>query len=130
MMGASTPRSICILRLSAVGDACHVVPIIRCLERTWPECRITWIIGRTEAKLMSLLPKIEFLVIDKRHFALEFARLRSLLRTRRFDALLHMQLSLRASLLSMLVRARLKLGFDRARARELPVVVHQPPDRT
>jgi heptosyltransferase I len=113
------PRSICIIRLSAIGDTCHVVPLIRALERTWPECRITWIIGRIESKLMSLLPEIEFLPVDKRRFVAEFVRLRGALRARRFDLLLHMQLSLRASLLSLLVRSPLKVGFDRARAREL-----------
>jgi heptosyltransferase I len=41
------------------------------------------------------------------------------LRARRFDLLLDMQLSFRASLVSSLVSAPIKLGFDRARAREL-----------
>jgi heptosyltransferase I len=112
-------QRICLIRLSAIGDTCHVVPIIRSLQRTWPECRITWIIGRLEAKLMSLMPEIEFLSVDKRRFASEFARLRSQLGARRFDVLLHMQVSFRASLLSTLVRAPIKLGFDRDRAREL-----------
>jgi len=114
----SAPRNICIIRLSAIGDTCHVVPLIRTLQRTWPECRITWIIGRVEARLMSLMPEIEFLEVDKRHFALEFARLRPRLAERRFDLLLHMHVSFRASLLSTLVRAPIKLGFDRARARD------------
>lgn len=115
----SSPRSICVIRLSAIGDTCHVVPIIRSLERKWPGCRITWIIGRLEASLMTVLPEIEFLEIDKRRFASEFMRVRERLRGRRFDALLHMQLSLRASLLSTLVSSPIRLGFDRARAREL-----------
>ena len=113
------PRSICLIRLSAIGDTCHVVPVIRSLQHAWPGCRITWIIGRLEAKLMSLLPEIELLTVDKKHFGAELLRLRSALRGRRFDLLLHMQVSLRASLLSTLVRAPVKLGFDRARAREL-----------
>jgi len=41
------------------------------------------------------------------------------MRGRHFDVLLHMQLSLRASLLSRLIPATLRLGFDIARAREL-----------
>ena len=41
------------------------------------------------------------------------------MRGREFDVLMHMQLSLRASLLSTLVPATIKLGFDRRRAREL-----------
>ena len=65
---ANRPRDICILRLSAIGDTCHVVPVIRSLQRAWPGCRITWIIGRLEAKLMSVLPEIELLTVDKNHF--------------------------------------------------------------
>lgn len=114
----ATQRNICILRLSAIGDTCHVVPIIRTLQQAWPDCRITWIIGRIEAKLMTLLPEVEFLIVDKNRFAGEFMRLRTLLRGRRFDALLHMHVSFRASCLSTLVRAPVKLGFDRARARD------------
>jgi heptosyltransferase I len=76
-------------------------------------------IGRIESKLMALLPEIEFLTVDKARFVSEFARLRAQLAARRFDLLLHMQVSFRSSLLSTLVRAPAKWGFDRARAREL-----------
>jgi heptosyltransferase I len=96
-----------------------MVPVIRALQRAWPDCRITWIIGRVESKLMSLVPGVELLSVDKRRFPAELARLRTVLAPRRFDLLLHMQASMRASLLSTLVRAPIKLGFDRARAREL-----------
>ena len=116
---ADRPRDICILRLSAIGDTCHIVPMIRALQRAWPGCRITWIIGRVESQLMSLLPGIELVPVDKRRFGSELLRLRTLLSSRRFDLLLHMQANVRASLLSTLVRAPIKLGFDRARAREL-----------
>jgi heptosyltransferase I len=113
------PRSVCLIRLSAIGDTCHVVPLIRALERAWPGCRVTWIIGRIESKLMSLLPEVEFIEVDKRRFFGELARIRAALAARRFDLLLHLQVSLRASLLSTCVRAPVRLGFDRARAGEL-----------
>jgi len=113
------PRSLCILRLSAIGDTCHVVPIVRTLQQAWPGTALTWIIGRAEARLMSLLPGVEFITVDKRAGWRGGRALHVALRGRRFDVLLHMQLSLRASLLSLAVPARLRLGFDRARAREL-----------
>src|SRR6204780_2635252 len=59
------PESVCILRLSAIGDTCHVVPVVRTLQRAWPSTRLTWIIGRTESRLMTLLPDVEFITIDK-----------------------------------------------------------------
>lgn len=121
---AEPPRSVCILRLSAIGDTCHVVPVLRTLQRAWPATQFTWIIGKVEAKLMTLLPGVEFITVDKRAGALRSARdLASRLAGRRFDVLLHMQLAARASVLAALVPARVKLGFDRARARELQWLV-------
>jgi heptosyltransferase I len=65
---------------------------------------------------MSLLEGVEFITVDKR---VSRAALRGALRGRQFDLLLHMQLALRASLVARRVRAPVKLGFDRARAKEL-----------
>ena len=115
----SPPTQICLLRLSAIGDTAHVVPMIRTLQHAWPQVKITWLIGRAEARLMKLMPEIEFIELDKRRSLPEYLRLRRLLAHRRFDLLLQAHVSLRASLLSLLVRAPVKLGFDRARAREM-----------
>ncbi len=116
---AAPPRSICLVRLSAIGDTCHVVPVVRTLQRAYPDARLTWIIGRLEAKLMSLLPGVEFITVDKRTGLAGVRALRAQLEGRRFDVLLHMQLALRASLVAACVHAHVRLGFDRARAREL-----------
>ena len=113
------PASVCILRLSAIGDTCHVLPVVRTLQRAWPDTRFTWIIGRVEAKLLGHIPDIEFIVLDKKSLAGSYRLLRQQMRGRHFDVLMHMQVALRASLLSTLVPAKIKLGFDRKRAREL-----------
>ncbi len=113
------PSTVCILRLSALGDTCHIVPIIRTLQRAWPATQLTWIIGKAEARLMSLVDGVEFITVDKRAgFGARHA-LREQLHGRHFDVLLHMQLALRASLVARSVSATIKLGFDRARARDL-----------
>lgn len=65
---------------------------------------------------MRLLEGVEFITVDK-HARL--GAVRATLAGRRFEVLLHMQLALRASLVAAGVAARVKLGFDRARAREL-----------
>jgi heptosyltransferase I len=113
------PRSVCILRLSAIGDTCHVVPVLRTLQHAWPQTHFTWVIGRLEHRLMGLIEGVEFIIVDKRAGFGGWRDLRMRLRARPFDALLHMQSALRASLIAREVRADLKLGFDRGRAREL-----------
>ena len=36
LIPVTPPRSLCLLRLSAIGDTCHVVPIVRTLQHAWP----------------------------------------------------------------------------------------------
>jgi heptosyltransferase I len=116
---AESPRTVCILRLSAIGDTCHVVPVLRTMQQAWPAARFTWIIAKTESRLMRLIEEVEFIIVDKRAAVGAWPALRRELAGRHFDVLLHMQLALRASLIAQQVRATWKLGFDRARAREL-----------
>ena len=115
--------SVCVLRLSALGDVCHALAIVRTIQDAWPRTRITWLIGRLEHKLLGHLPDVEFVVFDKKAGSRAYRELRTRLAGRRFDALLHMQLALRASLAAACVPARLRLGFDRTRARELQWLV-------
>ncbi|MGK2926277.1 MAG: glycosyltransferase family 9 protein [Lysobacterales bacterium] len=112
------PESLCILRLSALGDATHTVPVLRAIQQHWPGTRLTWIIGKLERSLLEGLEGVEFIVFDKRGGWAELGKLRAALRGRRFDVLLHMQVAARANLLSRLVTAPVRLGWDRARSRD------------
>ena len=112
------PASLCVLRLSAIGDVCHALPVVRTIQDAWPGTSITWILGRVEHKLIGHLPDVEFVVFDKRAGIKGYRDLRRRLAGRRYDVLLHMQLALRASAASAMVPARIRLGYDRARARE------------
>ena len=112
-------ESVCVLRLSALGDVCHALPVVRTIQDAWPGTRVTWLIGRLEHKLLGHLPDVEFVAFDKKAGWRGYRELRAQLAGRSFDALLHMQLALRASLAAACVPARIKVGFDRTRAREL-----------
>src|SRR3990170_1352622 len=112
---SSPPDHLCLLRLSALGDICHSLPIVRTLQHHWPETKITWVIGRLEHQLVYDIPGIEFIVVDKGRGLHTYTQLRKQMQGRRFDVLLHMQMSIRASLISLLIPADIRLGFDRAR---------------
>jgi heptosyltransferase I len=114
------PERVCLLRLSAIGDTCHVVPLLRTLQAAWPRTRFSWVIGKFEAKLVSLIPDVELITVDKGAGLSALGRLREDMKRRgAFDLLLHLQLSIRASAAASLIPAPIKLGFDRARAREM-----------
>jgi heptosyltransferase I len=114
------PEKVCLLRLSAIGDTCHVVPLLRTLRSAWPRTRFTWVIGKLEAKLMSLIPDVELITVDKGAGLPAYRQLRTEMKRRgAFDLLLHLQLSIRASATAACISAPIKLGFDKPRAREL-----------
>ena len=125
-------RNICLLRLSAVGDICHTLPVVRTLQTHLPEARITWVIGKIEYGLVYDIPGIEFAVFDKAKGIGAYRDVKRQLKGRRFDILLHMQMSLRASALSLLIAAPIKLGFDKQRAKDMQwlftnrQIAHQP----
>jgi heptosyltransferase I len=112
------PRELCIVRLSAIGDTCHTVPVVRAIQRAWPGTKITWIIGSTEHRLLEGLEGVEFAVLEKSRGIAGYLQLRRSLRDRHFPLLLHMHASMRANIASRMVRADIRLGFDRARARD------------
>jgi heptosyltransferase I len=110
--------SICIMRLSAIGDVTHVVPVINAIRKHQPYAEITWIIGKLEAKLLNGLPGVEFIVFDKKGGLDAIRHLRQTLKGRRFDVLLNMQVAARANLLSRLIKAPKRIGWDKPRWRD------------
>jgi heptosyltransferase I len=114
----SAPEDICVLRLSAIGDTCHALAVIRNLQDNWPDARITWVIGKTEATLMGDIRDIEFITFDKSKGLGAYRDVAQSLSGRRFDVALCMHASMRANLLCRTFPAAVRLGFDKARARD------------
>ncbi len=111
-------NSLCILRLSAIGDVCHAVAMVQAIQRQYPSLKITWVIGKVEYQLLKYLEGVEFVIFDKSQGWKSYFQLRSDLAGQKFDVLLHMQVALRATIASLAISARVRIGFDRARAKE------------
>ena len=112
-------KSICIIRLSALGDVTHMLPIIHSLHKFRPDIKITWIIGKKEYQLVGDLARVEFIQFDKRAGIKAYIKLMQALKNRCFDVLLACQVSLRANLLSAIIKAPRKVGYDAARCKDL-----------
>ena len=118
MQQSSSP--VCLLRLSALGDVTHVVPLVRTLQRARPEQPIHWIIDKAGHKLLDGLPGVTFHTYDKKSGLAGMRALRAeLAPLAPFDALLQLQVSLRANVLSGFIPARRRIGYDRSRSKEL-----------
>lgn len=114
----STIHSICLVRLSALGDVLMCLPAVRRLQDAYPNAEITWVISRPAYDLVEGISGIEFVVIDKPSSLLDYWRFYRRMRKKRFDVLLAMQASFRANLLYPLIKARRKIGYDSLRAKD------------
>ncbi|WP_404341156.1 glycosyltransferase family 9 protein [Pseudoalteromonas mariniglutinosa] len=119
MIQSTAFSDICILRLSAIGDVCHAVSAVQAIQKTYPSAKITWVIGKVEAMLLADLAGVELVVFDKSRGRAAYQQLKQHFKGRKFDLLLHMQVALRANLVAHYIPAKVKLGFDWARAKEL-----------
>jgi heptosyltransferase I len=120
--GDAPPREICIVMLSAIGDAVHVLPVANALKRHWPDARITWVIQPVPHTMVRDHPAIDdFVVFRRRKGWTAWRSYRELMhdmRGRRFDLLLGLQVYFKAGLITALTPATVKLGFDARRARD------------
>jgi heptosyltransferase I len=111
---------VCIVMMSAVGDAVHVLPVLHSLKRANPNCKITWILQPGPAMLVKGHPLVdEIIFFDRSKGKRGFLEVREQLRQRRFDLVLDLQVYFKANIILSFVKADVKLGFDFARARDL-----------
>ena len=112
------PSTICILRLSAIGDITHMIPIIKTIQHNLPQSNITWIIGKTEYQLVKNIKGVHFIIIDKEKTIKSIINLKKEIGNKEFDIFLHMQKSLRSKFLSVFIKAKKKLAFKDIHAPE------------
>ncbi|MDQ3998143.1 MAG: glycosyltransferase family 9 protein [Gemmatimonadota bacterium] len=123
---------VCIVMMSAAGDTVHVLPVVNALKRHAPTAHITWVLQPGPATLVEGHRAVdEILYFDRARGWRAFADMRRALRARTFDLVINLQVYLKAGVITAIARAPVKLGFDRARARDLNwlVTTHRIPPR-
>lgn len=111
---------VLIVMLAAVGDAVHALPVINAIKRVHPKARISWVM-QTGAltQLLTGHPAIDEVIPFARKDGWRgFAAVRRALRAQRFDAVLVLQPYLKSGIVASFAPSPLRLGFDRARARD------------
>lgn len=110
---------ICIVMMSAVGDAVHVLPVINAIKRARPASHITWVLQPGPATLVRGHRSVDDIVLfDRTKGVNAFREVISELRSRRFDVLIDLQVYFKAGIITALSGVPRRLGFDRARARD------------
>ena len=111
-----------IVRLGALGDIVHAIPVAAALRREYPSAKIDWLVSAKHREILDLVPVIDRrLVINDRGDAGGGASLISAvreLRRSRYDVAIDLQGLIKSALLARLSGAPTVLGFSARYARE------------
>jgi heptosyltransferase I len=113
---------ILIVRLSAIGDVVHGLPVLHALRDALPRAFLAWVVeGRAAELLRSHRALDELIVVPRRWLKSpgEVVRLRRRLRALRFDLTIDLQGLSKSAIAARLSGARRRIGFDGRDGREL-----------
>jgi lipopolysaccharide heptosyltransferase I len=124
---------IALVKLSALGDIVHTLPVASALRASWPAAHITWIVERRHAGILRDHPALnEIIVVDTqswrrargpralRSAGREVMALRRRLRAGRFDVAFDLQGLIKSGLFALATGARTRIGFARGECHEWP----------
>jgi lipopolysaccharide heptosyltransferase I len=111
---------ILIVRMSALGDIVHALPVLAALRRVWPAAKVDWIVDEAYASILTLAEGLNERVIVRKKGGGVAGYLDAVrhLRAQRYDAALDLQGLLKSAVWARISGAARVIGFDRAHLRE------------
>ncbi len=130
-------KRILLIKLSAVGDVVHTIPLLNALRQRYPKARIDWLVTPGIAELLAQNPAIDNVIEFVRQEWSEPWRLRPFasaakliaqLRAVQYDLVLDLQGQLRSGVFAFTSGAPVRIGFDRPRAGRWQALQRKIPD--
>lgn len=117
-----TYSNILIVKLSAIGDVIHALPVAPALKKCFPQARITWIVEKTAYELLENNPYIDELILfEKANFKTAGGILKNApkfvnnLREYHFDLAIDLQGLFKSSIIAFLSGANNRFVYENSR---------------
>lgn len=124
-------KNILIIKLSAIGDVIHALPVASALKKHNPHCRITWVVEKPAYDLLTNNQDIDEIILFEKpkfktltgllHHSPQFSRV---LRSRQFDLAIDIQGLFKSAAISLLSGASERIGY--CNMREMSYLVSPP----
>ena len=114
-------RAILIVRLGAMGDIVHALPVAAALRDTFGDARIDWVVDERHHELLELVPVIDRRFVLRTKTASLWRRITELRRafaSESYDLAIDVQGLLKSAVVARVSGARRVLGFTTAHLRE------------
>ena len=126
-MSSKSQKKILIIKLSALGDVVHTLPVPRTLRQKYPEAYIAWIIEERYQELLYNNPDINEVIPirtkvwrknwNKETFN-EILQIIKSIRQKKFDVVIDLHGLIKSGIIAMLSGAKNKVGFHRKNCKE------------
>jgi heptosyltransferase-1 len=131
---STTPSSVIIIRMSAIGDVIHALPALDLLRQLLPKARIGWLVEELSAPLLQHHPNIDRLyVIPRKRWRGNFRKLfhgeikpfYKRIRAEGWEASLDFQGIAKSSIAAWACGASRRIGFAGENSRELSFLLNR-----
>ena len=124
-------NSILVVKLSAIGDVIHALPVSYALKETYPEAKVTWVVESPAYDILRDNPYIdEILIFEKKKFKTlggflsNFGPFKAKLQAKKYDAAMDLQGLFKSASIAYLSNAPVRLGT--CNMREMSDKISQP----
>jgi lipopolysaccharide heptosyltransferase I len=110
-----------IVRLGALGDIVHAIPVAAALRREHPRARIDWLVSGKHREILELLPSIDQRVVVRDRSGGGGASVASAIqaiRRTRYEVAIDLQGLIKSAMIARLSGAARVIGFNKRYARE------------
>jgi ADP-heptose:LPS heptosyltransferase len=114
ILKSSNPQisNILLIRLREIGDVVFTTPAVRALRARFPDARLSYLVEPAAALVVASNPHIDEVIVAPRKNVLADVALGWRLRARHFDLAIDFHCGPRASLLTWLTGAAVRVGYD------------------
>ena len=124
-------ENVLIVKLSAIGDVIHALPVSYAIKETFPSAKVTWVVEPPAYDLLSMNPYVDkIIVFEKKEFKTfngffeKFSPFRKEIQAESYDAVLDLQGLFKSAAIAFFAKANIKLGI--CNMRELSNAVSKP----
>jgi lipopolysaccharide heptosyltransferase I len=107
-------KRILIVRMSALGDIVHALPVLAAIKRAKPEVEIDWLADRKYAAILEFVDGLSQRILGRPGLS----KAVSVMRAREYDVAIDLQGLLKSAAMARLSGAARVIGFEQAALRE------------
>lgn len=124
-------KNILVVKLSAIGDVIHALPVSYAIKETFPDAKLTWVVEPPAYDLLKMNPCVDKIILFQKKefktfsgFVKKFFPFKKEIQQENYDAVLDLQGLFKSAAIAFFANSNIKLGI--CNMRELSNKISKP----